>query len=172
RVDYRPSAEPLRVEIERADLRSELDDMGGADFWRREQRTRSCLGRLLVARDEAPARARRQVDDQVGIAGAHTLDHLPIVFELHAGPPAVYLAHVDVADGGTCLCCTDAGLRDLLRRDRERRVLCASRETAGDGAGQNGRLHASSPDSCPSFTRASLGLELHCDAVERCGLSA
>src|SRR6202035_1448086 len=136
RVDYRPSAKPLRVEIERADLRSELDDVSGADFRRREYRARSRLGRLVVARDETAARARRQVDDQVGIAAANTLDHLAIVFELHAGPPAVRLAHVDVADGGTCLCRTDAGLRDLLRRDRERRVLCASRKTAGDGAGQ------------------------------------
>jgi hypothetical protein len=33
-VDYRPSAEPLRVEIERADLRSQLDDVSGADFRR------------------------------------------------------------------------------------------------------------------------------------------
>src|SRR5262249_57723688 len=108
----------------------------------------SGVGRLVVGGDEAPAGARRQVDDQVGIAAANTLDHLAIVFELHAGPPAVRLAHVDVADGGACLCCTDAGVRDLLGRDRERRVLCASRETASDCAGQNGRLHDSSPDSC------------------------
>jgi hypothetical protein len=86
-VDYRPSAEPLRVEIERADLRSQLDDVSGADFRRRQQRARSCLGRFVVTRDEAPTGARRQVGDQVGIAATNARDDLVIVFELHAGPP-------------------------------------------------------------------------------------
>src|SRR3984893_16139048 len=101
RVDYRPSAKPLRVEIERADLRSELDDVSGADFRRREYRARSRLGRLVVARDETAAKARRQVDGQVGIAAANPLRPIALVFELDAGPPALRLARVDVTYRGT-----------------------------------------------------------------------
>jgi hypothetical protein len=49
----------LRSSVQISGLSSTVS---GADFRRREQRARSCLGRLVVARDEAPARARRQVD--------------------------------------------------------------------------------------------------------------
>ena len=72
------------------------------------------------------------------------------------GPPGVGLAHVDVTDRGAGLGRADAGVGDLLRRDGESGVLRARGECAGDGAGENGRFHDSSPDCVPRVTRVEL----------------
>ena len=141
RVDHGTAAEPLRVEVEGADLGLELDHMLGANLRRGQHRARPGLGRLVVAGDEAAAGAGGEIDDEVGIAATDALHHLAVVFELHAGLAGVGLAHVDMADGGPCLGGTDAGVGDFLRRDGQVGIVRARRERAGDGAGENGRFH-------------------------------
>jgi hypothetical protein len=68
---------------------------------------------------------------------------------------------VDVADGGTCLCRTDAGLRDLLRRDRERRVCARVGKLPVTAQVKMVGFMTLPRISCPGCTilRASLGLD-------------
>jgi hypothetical protein len=90
---------------------------------------------IVVARHESPARAGREVDDQVGRTRPDALDHLAVMLERHRRRPGVGVAHVDMRDRGACLGGIDRRGRDLLGRDRQIRMLLGLRQIAGDRAG-------------------------------------
>jgi hypothetical protein len=61
------------------------------------------------------------------------------------------MANVNVDDRGTRSGSIQTGLRDLLGRDRQRRVLIRAGQVASDGASENGFI---GPSSCECFSFA------------------
>src|SRR5260221_3652449 len=143
RVDHDLLAEGHRVEVERADVRLQCDDMLDPPFGAEEVGARSGDCRIFVARLEAAARSRGEVDDQRIVFGADVLDHLAVVREIHRPRYGVGMSDVDVDSSGACHSRLQGGVRDLLQRDRQRGVHLRLCQIARHPAGEHRFLHRS-----------------------------
>jgi hypothetical protein len=89
-----------------------------------------------------------QIDNHVGIRCANALDHLPVKGRIPRADAGLGVANVAVGNGGTRPGSLQRRLGDLLRRDRNRRVLGHRVTGAGDGtADEDLEVHDLAP--CP-----------------------
>ena len=136
-VDHVAVAEIQRAAIERADLRQQLLDMGQALDRADHIGRRAGLGRLVVAHFEIAAHAGGEIDHHVGVAAADALDHFAVELDIAAALAGLGIAHMAMGDGGARLGRLDRRVGDLLRRDRNCRMLAHGVAGAGDGAGDD-----------------------------------
>ena len=123
RVDEHAVAHVQAAHVEAADIRAQLLDMAHA-FVRPPHRAGGAgLGGVVGVVLEARARAGGQVDQDVGAAGTDALDHLAIERAVHARLGGLGVSHMDMDDRRAGLGGVDAGVRDLFRRHRHRRVF-------------------------------------------------
>ena len=93
RVDHHGCAEPHGVEVERADVWPQLDDMGDPLLRQQQVGTGGGDFGIVLARQEAAARPGGEVDDQVDAACPDPLDHLAIERELHGRRAGLRVVH-------------------------------------------------------------------------------
>ena len=137
RADVDAGAEVQGAAVEAADLRADVLDVGQALQRADHVGAGTADGRVLVQGIPVAAHAGGQVDHHVGLAVADPLDHLAVERDVARRRPGLRVAHVAVGDGGTGLGGLDRGIGDLLRGDRDRRVLVDGIAGAGDGTGDD-----------------------------------
>jgi hypothetical protein len=87
----------------------------------------------MIADDDVAAHAAGEVDDDVDLALTDSLDHLAVVFRLHAERTRLRVAHVNVDDRSTCLGRLDRRGGNLFWRHCTVRALRYLGVVAGDG---------------------------------------
>ena len=136
RVDDDLAAGVHGVEVEGADVGPERCDMLHPPLGRQQRGAGPGDLGVVLGRDEAPAGAGGEVEDELPVPGPDALHHLAVELERHRGPAAAGLADMDVGHGGAGLGGGQA-VRDLLGRDRQVRGLLGPGQVAGDGAGDD-----------------------------------
>src|SRR5689334_16938386 len=95
----------------------------------------------MVARREAPAFTRCQVDDDVDGRVANAVNDLTVEIHSHAPLPCFRIAHVNVDDGGTRPSSADGSRRNFVRSHGQLRMMLSRHDIAGDSARNDGFLH-------------------------------
>src|SRR5207249_2088073 len=108
--------------VEGADLGPQLLDML-QPFERTNQiRALARLQRIRVADNVVATHAGAEIDDYVDAAATDSLDHLAIPVRMTAALASLGIAYVNVGHGGAGVGRFDDRLRNLLRRNRNRRM--------------------------------------------------
>ena len=124
-----------RVEIERADFRTQQRDMLDAFFGGQQRRAGSKNFRVFIGGHEAPAGTGGDIEDDVRVAVADARDHILVIGDLHGWLAGARLAHMQMHDGRAHFRRAERRIGDFLGRDRQKRRLLRQGEIAGDRAG-------------------------------------